>query len=387
METVFPKSVFAFPDDKILVADWHQFNLNNLSVSTIAEKIVEFGQQSDKTWKLYLFDPEEGELLDVLIDAKEINNDSNYIHLFDFGQYFDTVFYCNANYRANKQLKLIKRTYLDKFHNWESGPFYPYELLTSYIFEYQDHPEEYSRDVSNIDKHFVSLNAVPKPERIVILDHLLNYADQLVYSWQRKNYREGQIFHYWNDKPINCKHFDPKQIKLLDYDLQYDGSQQWRFAPHYWNCAIDVFAESNPSNPECLFITEKTWRPFLFGKVFLGFNSDHYYEQLETLGFNLYHDIIDYSFDNITDNAVRMDAFCKEIDRLANIPLETLKNKILGAEEMIQHNMLTAQQLPYTKLPHELKKFKDIFDIIIPKVYHRTRENLELDKSLSSVII
>lgn len=82
---------------------------------------------------------------------------------------------------------------------------------------------------------------------------------------------------------------------------------------NYQGCFMDLISESTT---EVAFITEKSVRPLLSLKPFLIVGGVGIHAALADLGFELYDEIFDYSFDTITDSAERIDAIISQLTQL-----------------------------------------------------------------------
>jgi hypothetical protein len=107
------------------------------------------------------------------------------------------------------------------------------------------------------------------------------------------------------------------------------------------------------------FITEKTWKPYLFGKIGFQFNYPGYYSDLKSFGFELYDEIIDYTFDNIEDHVMRFEEYCNELKRIGEIPVEVLTPKILLIEDKILKNRDLAWNYKFVR-PEILKQYPNL---------------------------
>ena len=191
-------------------------------------------------------------------------------------------------------------------------------------------------------KHFICLNGGASTYRadLVTRLHKTNIIDKCHWSWLRRYSTK-----VWDEELDNCdktdsKIFDYRIIKELDMtteELLFEDNQD-RVDDFYYltDSLIDMGIETAPYHNQ--FITEKTWKPYLFGKVSLFFNCQSYYAILKNLGFELYDEIFDYSFDTIKDTDERMDAYFNEIKRISEISIEELQNKILNVEDKILRN-------------------------------------------------
>jgi GDP-L-fucose synthase len=84
---------------------------------------------------------------------------------------------------------------------------------------------------------------------------------------------------------------------------------------HYSDTLFSVVTETTFEN-DSLNITEKSFKPLANCHPFIIIGDQHIHEKLKEFGFELYDDLIDYSFDSIYDNLERFDAVTKEIKRI-----------------------------------------------------------------------
>jgi len=204
-------------------------------------------------------------------------------------------------------------------------------------------------------KHFICLNGGASTYRadLVTRLHKTNIIDKCYWSWLRRYSTK-----VWDDVLDACsttdsKIFDYKITKELDMtteELLFEDNQD-RVDYFYYltDSLIDIGIETTPDNHQ--FITEKTWKPYLFGKVSFFFNCQSYYAILKNLGFELYDEIFDYSFDTIKNTDERLDAYFNEIKRISEIPIEELQNKILNVEDKILRNRNHAWHCDVLTLP------------------------------------
>lgn len=87
----------------------------------------------------------------------------------------------------------------------------------------------------------------------------------------------------------------------------------------YKNIAIEIVCETNIT-PDTFFITEKTWRPIQYGKLFLVIGSPEFEMNLKRMGFDIFDDIIDKSYDTASGYN-RIDAVFKALEKLLENPV------------------------------------------------------------------
>ena len=88
----------------------------------------------------------------------------------------------------------------------------------------------------------------------------------------------------------------------------------------YNNIAIEIVIETNQT-PDTFFITEKTFRPIAYGKLFLVIGSPEFEHNLKRMGFDIFDDIIDKSYDT-QSSYIRVDAVFKSLGELLRNPVD-----------------------------------------------------------------
>jgi hypothetical protein len=88
--------------------------------------------------------------------------------------------------------------------------------------------------------------------------------------------------------------------------------------PNYSNTNFSIVLESS-FNSESLNLTEKSFKPFANCHPFLIIGDVFTNTQLTNYGFTLYNDLIDYSFDIISDNEERLNRALIELKRIHSL--------------------------------------------------------------------
>ena len=88
----------------------------------------------------------------------------------------------------------------------------------------------------------------------------------------------------------------------------------------YKDIAIEIVAETNQT-ADTFFITEKTFRPIAYGKLFLVIGSPGFEQNLKRMGFDIFDDIIDKSYDS-ESSYYRVDAVFKSLGELLRNPVD-----------------------------------------------------------------
>ena len=88
----------------------------------------------------------------------------------------------------------------------------------------------------------------------------------------------------------------------------------------YSDLAIEIVCETNVT-PNNFFITEKTFRPIAHGKLFLVIGSPEFEQNLKSMGFDIFDDIIDKQYDT-ESSYIRADAVFKSLGGLLSNPID-----------------------------------------------------------------
>lgn len=189
----------------------------------------------------------------------------------------------------------------------------------------------------NFDYCFLSYNGHTKPHRSQFIDCLyhLNLLDKGIVSYLQLGGLETN-WHYYNGNRI-------------EHDVQFDDTNGHDLN----NCIINKeYLESflhivTESCLETTVITEKTTKPLLLGLPFLVLGSQFFHSDLQQLGFKLYDEIFDYSFDKH----------------------ESIEQRILGVIKNIQFALKNKKKLNYY--------YKKIY----PKILHNQKLAIEFATS------
>jgi len=95
---------------------------------------------------------------------------------------------------------------------------------------------------------------------------------------------------------------------------------EYPFENFLFDISIDTFNEGVP------FLTEKSTKGFIWGKVPLSTGSKNLMHYLEQLGFDIFRDIINYNYDIQNDNNLRMDLFMEQVEKVVKVDISTIHN-------------------------------------------------------------
>lgn len=184
---------------------------------------------------------------------------------------------------------------------------------------------EYARlvDISEIihksfefDKFGICLNNAPKRHRQLLMKELddLNILSNSYWTWitpiNRSDENSNWCLHdtVWKNETIK------KTIDSQNYITSQNCTQyEYNIPIEYKKGFLDIVNETGLETP---FLTEKTYRALLFGKPFIVNGAKGTHKAIESLGFKLYDELFDYSFDSIQDDETRIKEISKQIENI-----------------------------------------------------------------------
>ena len=175
-----------------------------------------------------------------------------------------------------------------------------------------------------INKLFVSTNGKGHPHRCMFIDTM--------YKSKLQDY--GHVS--WNafevSKDYKFEHFpNPTKKRMLDWKTTF-GGDIFVPPPHYKSSLLSIVCESNL---ECIFTTEKTYTPIIHKRPFIIFAVPNFHTALRELGFQLFDEIFDYSFDTIENDQERCEAMFQQVAKHKDSDYNKLLEKCKPA---IEHN-------------------------------------------------
>jgi len=209
-------------------------------------------------------------------------------------------------------------------------------------------PDFYNDMINNpISKVFTNLNRGPWIHRAQWIDQMAKYdlIDSNVVSWNQE-YIRGQNGNY------KFKHFDQKIINVDAMLPTGDSSGGFVLTDdhdhHFSYCRIpnestdtliDIITESSPM---FYFYTEKTWKSVCKGRPFAIVGPKGINHWLQEQGFQLYNEIIDYSYDLLDTQEERNEHLAKQLKALEQADLKALQ---ISVADKLLHNAALAIQI------------------------------------------
>lgn len=214
---------------------------------------------------------------------------------------------------------------------------------------------------NNVDAHihngFLSLNNSCRLHRVYLLGKLLErnlpldncsflFSTGTPRGWKfNKEILKNSLDELLTDKIITKEFY----TKVYNYDLpktlDYDNRNAvfiYNELGDLYNIILNLITENvtgmtwgDVSNDKIYTFTEKTIKPFLAKQIPLFFALPGHLNILRNLGFDLFDDVINNSYDNEQNHTKRLDLILDEIERLLKIDLVDFK---LKNKNRFEHN-------------------------------------------------
>jgi len=253
--------------------------------------------------------------------------------------------YCEKH-NINPVLKMIKVNYFEMVEK---------AYLEQYLIENPKKTITY--EIKNKSKIFNCFNKAPRQHRVEIFYNILRdgYLDKTYSSFQFGK----EIADHYIDKEIRkmyVKHSNifplllgmsserPNPVDVRDGDFLYHNDS-------YFSLVTETLFYKNFSSSEnCVFLTEKTFRPIIHKHPFIIVGSTGCLAYLKKYGYKTFAPFIDESYDSIIDDEQRLNAIWKEVVRLSNFSNEEWLEWQQNVASIVEHNYDVIMNKNYTIL-------------------------------------
>jgi hypothetical protein len=289
------------------------WDIHTLSV----EEIV--GKYNPK--KIVFFGPEEHRFKKILDSRKTYKNLVTFLN----SKNIDYLFVNGAcgDYALNYRFDFKK--FGHKFVHWET--FFAYSVYNVF--------QQSIGHNKKITKLFTSLNNRAHNFRKMFIDQMYNFDlfNHGYISWNNIDVETGYSFKYWKPEPM----------LLSDRTDAYTQDFFKLPTKEFKDSLFSLIAESTM---DAIFTTEKTYIAILHRRPFLTFGAPSANLYMKTLGFKLFENVIDYSFDAVDDDTERCNLYMQQVKKLTTYNLNELKNEVMpivnynfdNFNEMIRNN-------------------------------------------------
>lgn len=163
----------------------------------------------------------------------------------------------------------------------------------------------YEPDSTEFKHSFISLNNRRHIHRCILIDEMAknNLLDKGIVTWTN----------FLNENPnYEFKYFHGNQLLLNDDFITKLDS--FLLPPEWHQSLFHVVTEATH---EAAFPSEKTAIPILMKKPFIVFSCIDYHKMLTELGFQLYDEVIDYSFDSEPNIELRAEKYIQNVVKIS----------------------------------------------------------------------
>lgn len=227
----------------------------------------------------------------------------------------------------------------------------------------------------NITQVFCCLNRLPHPHRCRLIDELAKYPNVLdsnLVTWLMPNYENSHNPGMQDYASYSWKNWTEARIVKEEFNLDPHGSPDYCATnpQGYERALFDVVPESDG---DIVFWTEKTVRSIVNFKPFLIVGGKHANHKLTDLGFQLYDEIFDYSFDEYgcyENRVISLSSGLADLTDKVKDPAnaQMLNNMYVQVRDKTYHNfenllriMQQQDQIPFrSELRDVYTKYEDI---------------------------
>ena len=203
------------------------------------------------------------------------------------------------------------------------------ETNTSHLSE-DELIKEYNQEFNYL---YMSLNNKPHFHRCLQFD-LLAKSDLLkdgAVTWNSWFSAEGRKLETSFYYPF--KYWNPELLILDDTDIYWGWGT--KLPKEIKNSFMQLV---NESAGHIIIFSEKLVFPLFFNKLFLVSGAVNYHKELQKLGFVLYDDVFDYSFDSEPDMETRYTMITANLERLRGYSKEKLNELYTLSLSKMEHN-------------------------------------------------
>tara|TARA_B000000532_G_scaffold243948_1_gene241623 strand:+ start:1167 stop:2351 length:1185 start_codon:yes stop_codon:yes gene_type:complete len=300
----------------------------------------------------------------------------------------NVVYYVTSDFNIFSRAKELKK-YIDlkneKIYTNIEFLIHPYTMSFSEYFNLNDGSGLLIKDNEIFRKgvgykkdykyNFISLNGTRKDHRIKTIKNLHNHKnfvysyypfeddDELDYCFDisgEKRYLneltelneiyDKELFEKIIDKPLREQTKDELKNKMQN---KFDAFQMCVPLEYVQSCA-DLVTESFVG--DSLSYTEKTWKPIALKKPFLLMSGKNAHKYLKVMGYELYDELFDYSFDD-KDFNTRFSSIIDQVKTLCKISTKEF------AEQISDEKIKSKIEYNYSHFKEQSRKWQEEFKI------------------------
>jgi hypothetical protein len=169
------------------------------------------------------------------------------------------------------------------------------------------------KEKDNINYLFLSMMNLPREHRCFLMDGIFKYNFQQM---------SALTWHYTTTE-YDWKYWIPQKLMLTDVlfsKVHYENQVNENFVSSIHTLPNEfsqsLFSLVSESSVNRIFITEKTAIPLIMGQPFIVQGAPGFHSYLKDLGFELYTELFDYTFDRQIDYKKRTESILENINSL-----------------------------------------------------------------------
>lgn len=230
----------------------------------------------------------------------------------------DLVVINNSDHPGSVYTAGIKKSFIVLDSNFKNPGYHPFHLFFSSFCALSDDVDLYSKREYTAS----CINRNPRLTRIYLLHKLTvkeSYYNNLKLKWFRLSESNGPI-------PDYNEAVEELGRELYEQFLSYEKNYpEYQPKTEFELCSkIDDFKDSYlnivmESRCEDIgYLTEKIYKPIRAGQLFLVQGAPGSIQYLRTMGFDVFDDLIDHSYDKEQDWKIRTNMILAELERIYN---------------------------------------------------------------------
>ena len=277
------------------------------------------------------------------------------------------VYYVTGDFNIHSNIDRFKKELQVDIKTDLKPIIYPEVCIPQFLRNTRDRNRSYELDL-DFKYNVISLNCTRKPHRIDLL-RALQGEERFIYSYYPFE-DEGQINSFFNDggevdllneltelneikksgllskKPLKER---TREDLLDEWELKQQSREE-SVPLEYVESCIDLVTAAYFD--EGTVITEKAYKPMLYKKPFIILGPRYIHQALKNIGFKLYDELFDYSFDD-KPYEERLNSVITQIKQILKIPTSELIDRCRSLFEKIDYNYKALDKLQHI----------DIFDM------------------------
>jgi len=200
----------------------------------------------------------------------------------------------------------------------------------------------YMRNIPFLRTYLSGYKELVTDDRIEVRDILRNSLIE-----QLRNY-PGHLGDRGSGAGLIGQVMDEASISQMISGHYYSGLGWYPIHNSYYSSSIfTIYVETITYGSKLRTITEKTWEPLIKGSFILPFGYSGMIADLKNIYGFKFPDWIDYKYDNVHNDLERWVKYCKTVDKMLSIPIDTLTEYKKQDVDILKHNRSVFFNNPY----------------------------------------